>query len=228
MQPCNNTKIQNKMSDNFITDLKSRLEGELPGVEAQYNMAHAVRRSYNKGGPEYRTACVLALFYPKDDEWYMVFIERTSNNNPNDRHKGQIGFPGGKVEAIDKTLEDTALREAWEEVGIPAEEVTILGRLTELHIPVSKFVVHPFVGYMNRRPDFVRQPSEVARILEVPFSTFLKHDTYRRKDVMLRPQVKLREVPYFDVDGTVIWGATAMMLGELMAVMEFEVLEALG
>lgn len=216
------------MSDNFINDLKSRLGGELPGVDAQYKMAHAVRRSYEKGGPEYRTACVLALFYPKNGEWFMVFIERTSNNNPKDRHKGQIGFPGGKVEAIDESLEDTALREAWEEVGIPVEEVNILGRLTELHIPVSKFVVHPFVGYMDRRPDFVRQPSEVESILEVPFSVFLNHQTYQRKDVVLSKQVKLREVPYFDVNGTVIWGATAMMLGELMTVMDFPVLEALG
>jgi hypothetical protein len=100
--------------------------------------------------------------------------------------------------------------------------------LTELHIPVSKFVVHPFVGYMDRRPDFVRQPSEVESILEVPFSVFLNHQTYQRKDVVLSKQVKLREVPYFDVNGTVIWGATAMMLWELMTVMDFPVLEALG
>lgn len=216
------------MPDNFITDLTTQLANDLPGADAQYSMAHAVRRSYKKGGPDTRVACVLILFYPKDGEWHLAFIERTSNDNPNDRHKGQIGFPGGKVETIDHSLAETALREAWEEVGIPQEEVTLIGRLTELHIPVSKFVVHPFVGYMDRRPDFVRQPSEVARILEVPFSTFLKKETYQRKDVMLSTQVKLREVPYFDVNGTVIWGATAMMLGELMAVVKFSVAEALG
>ncbi len=204
----------------FIDDLALRLRRPLPGHEAQYRLAHQVRRNVPPPPPDARRAGVLALFYPRDNDWHIVLIERMSGH-PNDRHAGQIGFPGGAYEAGDGTLERTALREAYEEVGAPWEEIQVLGELTQLYIPVSNFLVFPFVGRVNYTPVFTPQAAEVRAVLEVPFSAFRHPEALRTRDMELaNGSLILRDVPYFDIDGKVVWGATAMILSELLAVME--------
>ncbi len=198
----------------FIDELTDKLKKPLPGAEAQYQMAHVARRTYVPAPHDARLAGVLVLFYPVGNAWNLVFIERTSGN-PNDRHSGQISFPGGQYDPNDGTLEQTALREAHEEIGVPPETVTLAGALTELYIPVSNFLVHPVVGFTGSKPDFVPQADEVAAILESPFDRFLQPDTVKMTDIRVMQNVTLRNVPYFDVSGKVIWGATAMILGEL-------------
>jgi 8-oxo-dGTP pyrophosphatase MutT (NUDIX family) len=121
----------------FIDHLESRFRGPLPGPRAQYAMAHLARLREIAPPAHAKIAAVLALFYPKDGEWRIVFIERQSHN-PRDQHRGQISFPGGRHDESDGSLRATALREAEEEVGVDAGKVAVVGQLTELYIPVSK------------------------------------------------------------------------------------------
>ena len=201
----------------LISLIAQNLNQPLPGPEAQYRMAHAVRGSYPATSADARVACVLLALYPKQNDWHLVLIQRVSSN-PNDRHGGQISFPGGGYEEADGTLEQGALREANEEVGIIAEDVTLLGRLTELFIPVSNFIVHPFVGWLDYTPAFTPQLSEVHAIVEVPLDSLLDPANRRKTEIKLPNNITLKEVPYFDINGHIVWGATAMMLNEFLEV----------
>ena len=203
------------MNRNFIDRLKEKLQAPLPGIEAQYKMAHVVRRRYEPPPPTARQAGVLALFYPKGTTWHIVLIERASSH-PADRHGGQISFPGGKYEETDGTLAITALREAEEEVGIDPEKIELIGELTELYIPVSNFLVKPYVGLTTNTPRFRPQAEEVRAILEPPFELFLRQDTRQETDLQISDNITLKKVPFFNVFGKVVWGATAMMLNELL------------
>lgn len=207
--------------DHFITQLAERFQKPLPGQEAQFKMAHVARRAVIPTPLDARKAGVLALFYPKDQDWHLVFIERDASN-PNDRHGGQISFPGGKYEEADGTLANTALREAQEEVGINPKKIELLGPLTELYIPVSNFQVCPFVGFTSELPTFVAQTSEVKAILEVPFALLQQPEIIQTIDLQLTQNIILKGVPYFDLFGKVVWGATAMMLSELLEMMRLQ------
>jgi 8-oxo-dGTP pyrophosphatase MutT (NUDIX family) len=203
------------INDPFIQHLAERLQAPLPGPEAQFRMAHVARRHAATPPPNARQAGVLALFYPKALDWHIVLIER-EQNNPNDRHGGQISFPGGKHETGDATLMHTALREAEEEVGAPAEQVQVLGALTPLYIPVSNFQVNPFVGFLSDMPTFRLQTEEVRSILEVDFHTLRAPHTRQSTTIRIASNMALSNVPYFNVQGKVVWGATAMILNELL------------
>lgn len=207
--------------DHFIQKLADKLQGPLPGREIQFKMAHAARLPDLSVPPDARQAAVLALFYPKAGDWHLVFIERDASN-PNDRHGGQISFPGGKYEEGDGTLANTALREAQEEVGVDPQKIELLGALTDLYIPVSNFQANPYVGFTTETPDFVAQTSEVRSILEVPFSLLQQPEIVQTIDLQLAQNLILKRVPYFNLFGKVVWGATAMMLNELLAIMEGE------
>lgn len=204
------------MDRNFIRHLEYCFEQPLPGEAAQFQMAHISRASFNGDVPDdAKPAGVLALFYPSGENWQMVLIERVSHN-PHDRHRGQISFPGGGAEIHDKSLANTALRETEEEIGVPASQVRLLGALSPLYIPVSNFKVHPFVGFVEHSPVFQPEPGEVHAILEVPFSRFLNPHHRGITSVSVAQSVSIPNVPYFDVFGKVVWGATAMILNELI------------
>lgn len=202
----------------FIEKLGSKLTEPLPGLEAHLKMAHFVRRYYTQAPPQARQAGVMAVFIPKRDEWHLVLIERHPNDR--DHHGGQVSFPGGKFEESDTSMLHTALRETEEEIGIALETVKVLGKLSDLYIPVSNFQVHPFVGYLEQLPSGYRmQDGEVSNVLEIPFSHFQSENFRKYTDIQVSQQLKLKNVPYFDVEGRVLWGATAMMISELVEIM---------
>jgi 8-oxo-dGTP pyrophosphatase MutT (NUDIX family) len=207
------------MQHSFIQAIKDQLREPLPGQVAQFRMAHVVRQQAAKPPPNARQAGVLALFYPHVSSWHLVFIERQPHFG-HDRHAGQISFPGGKLEETDASLQETALRETEEEVGVPVDTIEILGKLTELYIPVSNFQVHPYVGFTDTRPAFVPDVEEVRSILEVPFGHLADPGTRRQTNLQLAANITLKGVPYFDVEGKILWGATAMMVSELLTVAE--------
>ena len=196
----------------MIDNIRRKLTQTLPGRIAQLEMAPGLRRHY-KGAPDDAiVACVLVLLFPKNDDWHFTLIQRMPHEK--DRHSGQISFPGGRLEEEDESLLAGALREAEEEVGIPRDEINVLGRMTELYIPVSNYLVHPFVGFLDKTPEYVPQPSEVASVLEVPVLELNKIENRKTRDLKGGENIVLKNVPYFDFEGKVVWGATAMMLSE--------------
>ncbi len=180
-------------------------------LEAQRRMApqpRVLRRPQNRPGQPHR-ASVIVLLYPGDDGLAFPLIRRAEH--PGDVHSGQIGLPGGAQEPGETPLE-TALREAREELGVEAA-VQIIGRLAPLYIPPSDFEVTPFVGTLAGRPRWQPQADEVVEVLEFPLGGLLDE---ARKHVEDWPfeGYSLR-VPWYDVQGYRVWGATAIMLSEL-------------
>jgi len=212
----------------LISHLKGQLAQPLPGKQAQLKMAtlRRIEELEMRGVPpaDARVAAVMILIHrlPGED-WKTVLIERAAH--PKDRHSGQISFPGGSWEDSDGSLEAVALREAHEEIGIPPAQIQVLGRLTELYIPVSNFMVHPFVGIIHGTPTFSPQPGEVAHILTPPVHQFFSPEYQKTTDLSLAENLTIRNVPYFEVDGRVVWGATAMILSELIEILDPSFLE---
>lgn len=200
----------------FIPKLGKALQQPLPGIAAQLKLAPHSRKSVPAEPTNAQKAAVLALFFPKDKIWHLALIQRAAHDK--DQHSGQIGFPGGRHEKDDPDFRFTALRETEEEIGLAAQEIKVLGSLSSLYIPVSDFLVFPYVGYVGFTPTFQPEPSEVEKVLELPFSEFLKKRAIRRSSLVLPNKIKLKEVPHFKVNGHIIWGATAMMMSELVMV----------
>lgn len=202
------------MDIDFIQDLETQLSKELPGVAAQIKMAPASDQSekYLQLSDDYKIACVLIVLFPKNEDWHVVLIER-SLHSVNDKHAGQLSLPGGKMDETDRSLEDCALRETYEEIGLNPSSIGILGELTPLFVHVSNFLVHPFVGFTTEYPKFIIQESEVNSIIEVPLRHFLD-DTYKKQsDIEIR-DLTLKSVPNYKINKKALWGATAMVMSE--------------
>ncbi len=201
----------------FISKLSHQLNNHsLPGHD-EIVRKMSPNRMRQKGEPNETTrrSGVLILFYPKGEDIYLPLILRPQYDGV---HGGQMAFPGGRAELKDKGIQDTALREAQEEIGIKASDVKILGNLTELYINPSNLLCQPVLGYINYRPDFYPDEREVAAILEVPLSEFGKPETIQTRFVEARG---FRfETPGFIVQEQIVWGATAMMVAELMEIIK--------
>ncbi|MGF1565688.1 MAG: NUDIX hydrolase [Flavobacteriales bacterium] len=198
--------------------LRDRLLRPLPGLSAHAEVMSYVRQSANEVRErrnDYREGAVLVLLYKHVEVWHTSLIVRPTYDGV---HSGQVAFPGGKRDTGDPDLLFTALREANEEVGVNPQAVTPLGQLSEIYIPPSNFLVRPFVGMVSQRPDFRADPREVASILEVPLSHFLAIDAVKKETVRISTGLQMK-VDGFEVDGHLVWGATAMMLAELRAVL---------
>lgn len=202
----------------FVAALRARLGAPLPGHAAHVEMAPYPRRAdpevisvEGKGG---RPAATLVLFYP--DGGGTVHLVLTLRQPTLRAHSGQVSLPGGRLDA-GETPEAAARREAFEEVGVDPEAVEVLGRLTPLYIPPSGFSVWPVVATTPARPPFRSHEAEVAALIEVPAALLLDAAVRRRRERDLRGT--RFEVPYFDLGGHEVWGATAMMLAEVAALL---------
>ncbi len=210
--------------DLLTEHIKARMKMPLPGRDAQMKMASLRRLESPLSAPGARVASVLIMLHKDhpEEEWKTVLIQRASN--PKDRHSGQVSFPGGSWEPADGTLEAVALREAHEEVGVSPVQVQLLGRLTDLYIPVSNFIVHPFVGYVTGKPVFSPQFGEVDHILTPPLRLFFDEQNQKITDLSVANGMVIRDVPYFDVDGRMVWGATAMIMSEFKEMIDSSLL----
>lgn len=162
-------------------------------------------------------AAVLVPFFDKQDEPHVLFTKRTSHLQ---YHKGEISFPGGTTEPGDADLQQTAIRELFEEVAIPAENVQILGCLDQIRTVSSSFLVLPFIGYLTKGATYRPNEDEVEEILEVPFRHFENPEIFRQ-EIRLIDQTP-RPVYYYQWGNYMIWGLTARILKTLLDLLKGE------
>ncbi len=206
------------MSDLFVQfteQLGVDLQSPLPGRAAQYRMAPQPRpgaEPEDQLPTNARQGGVLILFYPHEDQPYLPLILRPTYEGV---HSGQVGLPGGGQEMNDANIIATALREAQEEIGIAPEPLTVLGQLSPLYVFASNYLVQPTVAWTPHRPHFQLDAREVAALIEMPLVALLDPANFRRENWHLRGRDV--EVPFFHIQTYTIWGATAMILSELLA-----------
>lgn len=204
--------------DILTATLKKRLLLPLPGLTAQQKLEPATRKRFissfsNSETP--RESAVLILLFPENNSLKTVFIQR---NEYFGVHSGQVAFPGGQAEKQDIDLAHTALRETNEEIGIPANDVVILGSLSSLYIPPSNFNVLPFVGYLPNTPVFKIDPKEVSSAFAVTISEILHPKSLQTKSIQVSNGNWL-DVPCYFLENKIVWGATSMILSEFIEVL---------
>lgn len=202
----------------FIDRLEQRLQSPLPG-EVAYRRVKVKRPDGGsisfRDQPDKKQGAVLIAFYENEAGIHFPLIQRPDYDGV---HSGQIALPGGKYEEGDTDLVTTALRESHEEVGIDPNQVTVIGQLSSFYVGASNFQVLPVIGFLERPPLLIPEPSEVAEIVEGPLGDFLRPDAIKERTLHVRGFPLI--APYFDVKGKVIWGATAAMLSELMMIID--------
>lgn len=165
-----------------------------------------------------RPAAALLLIYPHDSEWYVPLTVRGSALR---HHTGQVSLPGGRLDHPGESVEAAALREANEEIGVAPRDVEIIGRLTAIPVIVSGHLLQPVIGVTAQRPDFTLAAHEVERLIELPVSRLLEPEAIAWEErVRMLPPHGVMNVPYFDIDGAHVWGATAMVLAEFIALLD--------
>ncbi len=213
----------NQSFELFVRQLRLDLAQALPGRAAQVRMAPAPRA--DKGvdvdtpRPDTRQGGVLVLLYPHQERLHLPLILRPTYTGV---HSGQVGFPGGGYEVGDADLAATALREAHEEIGVQLDSITVLGQLSLLYVFASNYLVHPTVAWTPHRPTFAIDPHEVDKLLEVALLDLLNPLYQRREAWQLRGRTV--QVPLYQIQDQRIWGATAMMLSELLALPALQLL----
>ena len=207
--------------DEFLVLLSKIKNIPLPAETSQFKMSPPFRQeliaSYKDAMKDAKRAGVLAMFYPDSlNQTHLALILRKTYKGV---HSAQIGFPGGRYEDEDKTLKMTAIRETWEEIGVPEHQIKVIKQMTEVYIPPSNFYVQPFIGITAQTPNFVKQEDEVEDIIEVPLSHFLDEHIVVTKSVSTSYTVKI-DVPAYELNGHIVWGATAMMLSEVKDILK--------
>ncbi len=195
----------------------------MPGIASQKTMSASselderFRLASRKNA---RASSVLLLLYEMQGRIHFPLMQRPIYDGV---HSGQISLPGGKMEPEDDSLEATALRETEEEIGVDRSSITIIGSLTDLFVPVSNFIIQPIVGVTNQQPSFIPEPLEVENVIEADLHKLIESKPSSKVIVVKRAGTAGTrsyniDAPYFDVDGNTVWGATAMLLAEFIAV----------
>jgi len=207
--------------DAFLQSLTKLQNIELPFLESHQKMAPFERinqlQNLDFSTLNYRESAVLILFYAINNETYFVLTER--NEYPG-VHSKQISLPGGKKESFDIDLKHTAVREAGEEIGVTIPVQQIAFSLSPVYVPPSNFMIYPYIGLIHNSFTFVPDPREVKNVIEVQVSKLFESDVVHYKK-MATSYSDWTEVPYYKIDDYVVWGATAMILSELIDVLKF-------
>ena len=205
------------MIKKWVEEVQNRFEKGLPG-HAQISMAPAnrsIRRFEEQEFPTAKKASVLVLVYPKGEELYTVVMQRPDYDGV---HSSQVSFPGGKEEPEDDSPWHTAVRESEEEVGVVQQLIHPVLPLSPLYIPPSDFFVRPFLAYALERPEFIIDTYEVSELMEFPINKLLD-DTIKGTMEINRKALNFK-VPCYNLSGKQIWGATAIILSELEAMLK--------
>ncbi len=197
------------------TKLKQMNPKSLPGYTAHQLLAPRPRHGWQPDETPVtaRPAAVLVLLYPLQGVPHILLTVRASHLQA---HAGQVSFPGGVLENSE-TITDGALRETFEEVGVHQERILVTGPLTTLYVPASNFALHPVVGICKSNPNLKPAKSEVDRILQVPITKLADPQNLH---VGVRWRInQTYAVPFFEVCGERVWGATSMVLAEVLTVL---------
>jgi 8-oxo-dGTP pyrophosphatase MutT (NUDIX family) len=200
--------------EEFFAELRRRFELPLPGESAQNRMTSRARiptQKYLEQNPDHRKSAVLLLLYPNEGTMYTLLIRRPAYEGT---HGGQLALPGGKTEDRDDSLTHTAIRETSEEIGVDVPFENILGMLTPVYIPVSNYLVQPFVAQLDSRPAVNPDPNEVDAILEIPVRDLVNPSAKDRRRISVGKNMFV-DAPCYILEDQVLWGATAMMFAEL-------------
>jgi 8-oxo-dGTP pyrophosphatase MutT (NUDIX family) len=208
------------MSQKLINDLLRKFDTELPGERAHIEMAPINRPLSSfalKNAIEPRESAVSIILYPKDYAIHSILIQRPVYNGT---HSGQIAFPGGKKEETDIHLEFTARRECFEEIGLPIESGFLIKEMTKVFIPVSNFIVYPFVFFVDFLPELIASEREVEDIIHYKIDHLLKDEHQSKMDILLPNNILQKNIPCFEIENKKIWGATALILNELKLILK--------
>ena len=195
--------------------LAARLAGPLPGpmVGSRFEPRPVLGRCYDDPPPDARPAAVLVLLYPHHGRWHLPLTLRPAHL---ENHAGQVSLPGGAVEPGESSRQ-AAVREFHEELGAHGQDVELLGQLSPLYVHASNFLITPWVGSAGGRPDLTPNPAEVERLLEVPLVELL--DPANFGGHLRTHHDQSYTAPHFALQSHRIWGATCMILGELVTVL---------
>ena len=199
-----------------ILALQEKINNSLPGLEA--HIAFYPLRFINNNAKDYlnyRKSAVAIHIYSREessDDFSILLIERSEYEGT---HSKQIAFPGGKVDPEDKSFEHTARRESFEEVEIPFDAGTFIGKLTEVNIPVSKFNVMPYVFFHKTLPPLKKNEREVNEILSITITELVDESNRKTTSIKVNDELTMPNVPCFIMQEKIIWGATALILNEL-------------
>jgi 8-oxo-dGTP pyrophosphatase MutT (NUDIX family) len=207
------------MFPSFIEKLKIRLAQPLPGETVQFLMAPATRQQIRDIDPDTyhpKKSAVLILLFPVNNAINILLIQRAEYDGV---HSGQVAFPGGKYEEQDVDLKQTAIRETFEEVGVPLNDIEIIGKLSDIYINPSNYLVTPFIGYSYKMPNFIIDEYEVQQTICIDLFQLNNNSVRAKKMITLANGTKIN-TPCYEIEGLTIWGATAMMISELNVVVE--------
>ncbi len=201
-----------------LESIKTALKGDKPGKASHVKLSSVdgdrFEKYYNPAS-DAKHAAVLLLLTQRENTSEIVFMRRAYHKH--DKHSGQISFPGGRMEQSDENLLACALRETHEEIGISPNKVEVLGELSSLYVYASNYIVQPYVGYFNE-PGHIRPNHEVAEVLFGSIQDFKNDGT--TKTTLKTHGTTIRDVPYYNLKGHILWGATAMILTEFLDITE--------
>jgi 8-oxo-dGTP pyrophosphatase MutT (NUDIX family) len=204
---------------NFIDLFKQELSQNLPGEKAHLRMSPSHRPLSSlalQNAPDVRESAVAVVLFRNSDQIECILTQRPDYDG---NHGGQVSFPGGKKDPGDRDLEETARRECYEEIGIPKNSGLLLGQLTDVFIPVSGFLVKPFVYFHQELPPLIKDEREVAEILTFPLFDLKKEELISSTEIRLKNGQIYKNIPYFDLADKKVWGATALILNEIREIL---------
>ena len=201
----------------WYKNIKKEL-ANLPGEVAHLEMIpfRLPSSDYQGGYDNAKLSAVMCLLFRENNEMHCILMERTEDGG---KHSGQISFPGGKKEKNDPNLEHTALRETHEEIGIHPDSVTVLGELTEVYIPISNFLIQPYLGIIQADFEFNISTHEVKSAFHFKVNDLLAPATKQNRTINNHNGIGMKDIPCFELDSKIVWGATSLILNELKIIL---------
>ncbi len=201
--------------------IKDKFKQPLPGLSSHLKMAPASRVAEisNLSGNfnNARKSAVMILLFQEEEQMKLIFIRRSFYVGI---HAGQIAFPGGRFEDSDVNIQNTAFREIEEEIGITADKIEILGRLSDIYVPPSNFLISIFVGYLKEKPTYNIDEREVAEVIEIDLADFFRENIIHQKDFLVPSADTTVNALYYKVGNIDLWGASAMVMTELLDIIK--------